>query len=293
MHDDKVIKTRALGLSKHATVFQAELQAIRLACSLIPDCVPKGENIRFMVDSKAAIMALENPETKSKLVQLTKNALNETGSIHKINIDWIKAHNNLKGNELADRLAKTGCNIEPTQQIGQSQAYVKQLINEDMYKAWNLRWQTEETCRQTFFFFKAIDKGASKKIYKMNRHNLGMIMRYVTGHVHLRRHNYIANTANPVPIPYPENCHKLTDPDDDMFKNNVANYENFQIRCRKCNLKGSEETPMHLFKDCLAVWRERLQYLGAYSFEKDEHTTWEPYSLLGFFNELDLENRPN
>ena len=117
-------------------------------------------------------------------------------------------------------------------------------------------------------------------------------MRYTTGHAHLRRHNQIANTASPVPSPYPENQYKAVDPDENMFANNIANLNNYQIRCRKCNIKGSEETPMHIFKDCLAVWRERLHYLGAYTFEKDEHTDWEPSSLLGFFKTLDLENNP-
>ena len=76
-----------------------------------------------------------------------------------------------------------------------------------------------------------------------------------------------------------------------MFINNKEGYDNYMIRCRKCNIEGSEETPMHLFKECLAVWRERLQHLGAYTFEKDEFTNWNPSSLLGFFKELDLENQ--
>ena len=58
MVDDKVVKTRAIGLSKHATVFQAELQAIQLGCSLVKEKARKGEKITFMVDSQAAILAL-------------------------------------------------------------------------------------------------------------------------------------------------------------------------------------------------------------------------------------------
>ena len=85
----------------------------------------------------------------------------------------------------------------------------------------------------------------------------------------------------------------LMDPDENMFLKTIIGSENYKTRCRKCNLKGSEETPMHLFKDCLAVWRERLEYLGAYTFEDDEHTEWNPHSLLGFFKNLDLEKRPN
>ena len=68
MNDNLVVKTRALGLTRNATVFQSELQAIRLACSLIPECIPKNERITIMIDSQAAINALMNVDTKSKLV---------------------------------------------------------------------------------------------------------------------------------------------------------------------------------------------------------------------------------
>ena len=73
----------------------------------------------------------------------------------------MKAHNDIKGNEIADRLAKTGSAINPTCEIGQSQAFVKNTINMNMYREWNDRWINEETCRQTFDFYKFIDKGKS------------------------------------------------------------------------------------------------------------------------------------
>ena len=288
MNNDKVIKTRALGLSRHATVFQAELQAIRLACSLMKDCIPKNTKVNFLVDSQAAILALENHETKSILVKQTKEALNS--SEHEITITWIMAHNGLKGNEIADRLAKTGGDIAPTCHIGQSPAYVKQTVRDNLYRTWDRQWQTEETCRQTFDFYKCVDRTLSKTIYKLNRHDLGILIRYTTGHAHLRRHNKIANTCLPTPIPYPENKHSLKDPEEFRYSHLP---DDFEVRCRKCQIKGSAETPTHLFKECLAVWRERREFLGQYSFEDQEHTVWNPKDLLGFFKILDLENKPN
>ena len=86
MKDEKVIKTRALKLSNNATVFQAELQAIRLGCSIIKECNTLDKTITFMVDSKAALMALENVDTTSDLVRLTKNALNELSNTHEIKL---------------------------------------------------------------------------------------------------------------------------------------------------------------------------------------------------------------
>ena len=70
MNDERVVKTRALKLSNHATVFQAELQAIRLACSVIRECEIIEKKVTLLVDSKAALMALENYDTNSELVKL-------------------------------------------------------------------------------------------------------------------------------------------------------------------------------------------------------------------------------
>ena len=111
MKDEKVTKTRAYGLRPYSTVFQAELQAIRLSCIHIREVVPQGEQITIMSDSQAAIKAQENPDTSSKLVRQTKVALNNLGKDYQINIQWIKAHVNNKGNEIADQLAKTGTKL--------------------------------------------------------------------------------------------------------------------------------------------------------------------------------------
>ena len=60
MENDKIIKTRALGLTNNATVFQAEIQAIRLGCSIIQNLPKQPTHITFMIDSQAAITALSN-----------------------------------------------------------------------------------------------------------------------------------------------------------------------------------------------------------------------------------------
>ena len=140
MKDEKVIRTRALKLSDNATVFQAELQAIRLGCSIIKECNNLDKVITFMVDSKAALMALDNVDTSSELVKHTKNAINELANTHEIHLRWIKAHVDHKGNEIADAAAKTGCTLQNEQNIKPSRAHIKSLINDEMYKIWNQRW---------------------------------------------------------------------------------------------------------------------------------------------------------
>ena len=156
-----------------------------------------------------------------------------------------------------------------------------------MYREWNLRWQTQGDCRQTFLFFPCIDRGKSKKITKMCRKDLGIMVRYLTGHAHLRRHNKIANTPQPVFSDLPQMRYKLTDPDDYMEE------KDRQTTCRLCKLAGREETPFHLAHDCLRAWETRLNLLGCYSFEHEDIVPWEPTALLKFFKHFDLENQPS
>ena len=104
IENDKVIKTRAIGLTGQSTVFQAEIQAIRLATILIPMTLPKGSTVTILSDSQAALLALENTMTKSRIVLRTKTLLNNLGKEYKVHLTWIKAHVGNKGNEIADQV---------------------------------------------------------------------------------------------------------------------------------------------------------------------------------------------
>ena len=77
-----------------------------------------------MIDSQAAIKSLENINTTSNLVVRTKQALNELGRNYSVELHWVKAHVNNKGNEIADRAAKTGCCITDREPTSQSNAFV-------------------------------------------------------------------------------------------------------------------------------------------------------------------------
>ena len=291
MNDTRVTKTRAIGLSKHATVFQAEIQAIRLGCSLLKDNIPIGSEVVFMVDSQAAILALQNVDTSSQLVKQAKDALNKVGNDYTISIQWIKAHVNNKGNEIADQVAKTGSRLIPHTEIKCGKAYVKKLVSDEMYTEWDRRWQTLGTCRQAFFFYKYVDRSKSKKIMKLNRHELGILIRYTTGHAHLRRHNKVTGTMLPRALTRPEPRYRLMDPDE--LEGEACDDDDEDIRCRLCKIKGTHETPIHIIKNCLAVWHQRRDQFGSYTFERDDEIGWEPAALVRFYRDIDLENQPN
>ena len=246
------------------------------------------KSIVILVDSQAAVLALDNYDTNSQLVRLTKNALKELSSEHDISIQWIKARVNNKGNEIADRVAKTGSKLTPSVDIEPGKAFVKKLVDDHLYVKWNRRWQTQNDCRQTFQFYPFVDRKKCKDIVSLNRYDLGILVRYTTGHAHLRRHNKIAGTMPPYQVLNPQPRYELTDPDELIFDNDDSD-----IRCRLCKLIGRVETPYHILQDCLAAWGERRNLLGEYTFEGQEYICWEPSALVRFFKTYDLENQPN
>ena len=57
--------------------------------------------------------------------------------------------------------------------------------------------------------------------------------------------------------------------------------------CREC------ATMIECCSSHWSLWRERKQHLGHYCFDKEDFTVWNPKALVGFFKEIDLENKPN
>ena len=123
---------------------------------------------------------------------------------------------------------------------------------------------------------------------KMNRFDLGIIVRYTTGHAHLRRHNKIANTPQECFYDLPEMKYNLVDPDDESG----PGIDRDQV-CRLCKIKSKAETPHHMATECLRIWRTRWDKLGYPCFANDDSFNWKAGQLLEFFKHFDLENKPN
>ena len=96
-------------LPSHATVFQAEIWAIKRAAEELLRNKTLGKVIQIRADSAAALMALNKRTANSSMVKECNQTLNQLSTHNKIELRWIKAHIGLPGNESADKLAKEGC----------------------------------------------------------------------------------------------------------------------------------------------------------------------------------------
>ena len=99
---------------------------------------------------------------------------------------------------MADTLAKTGTRLTIKENIGPSRAHINAHITSHMYKTWNDRWIQTKGLRQTKLFIQNVgNRGRAKKARDLNRNDMGILVRNLTGHAFIRRHNYIVGSVIP------------------------------------------------------------------------------------------------
>jgi ribonuclease HI len=89
-----------------ATVFQAEIKAITMACKTLYQ--RNNMDITIRTDSQAAITAIRAINITSNTVLDCKQWLNKLGGKNRVTLAWIQAHAGHPGNDQADALAKAG-----------------------------------------------------------------------------------------------------------------------------------------------------------------------------------------
>jgi len=142
-----------LPLGKYSTVFEAEIYA-NLACvsSLYNE---RKASIAICSDSQAALKALQSAKTRSSLVAETKSALSKLSTFS--SVLWVPGHNNVPGNEIADKLAKQAAALEFVGTVfGISSNTAQNTMSSWASLAHRNLWQSTTGCRQAKCSFKAM-----------------------------------------------------------------------------------------------------------------------------------------
>jgi ribonuclease HI len=171
------------------TVFQTEILAIKNCAEHLLEKSDHGKTITIYSDSQAALKALNNYSTRSKLVHETKTKLNALGAQNNLSLSWVPAHCGIEGNEIADALAKQGANdkfIGPEPYVGVSRSEIKTKIKRRLVIAWNQYWNSCEGLRHSKNFIRGIDSNRSKIILNYPRKNIRLIIGFLTGHYPLK-----------------------------------------------------------------------------------------------------------
>jgi ribonuclease HI len=253
--DGGLVFTKSFHLGEDASVFQAEVLAIKHAADWLKSLNRRYTRVNIHCDSQSAIRALLSPWIHTQTVQMTLMALNSASEGNFVRLRWIKAHVGYQGNELADELAKAGA-LDPSLQIDvtpPSTNSIKRLIAEGFERIWNDKWKARTDCRQTKQWFPTTNKKISNKILDLDRDNISMMTQLITGHNFLKRHSGLVNK----------------DPDKE---------------CRFCC--EEEETTFHVIAECPAFARIRLSTLGSVALSAP--LTWSVESVLSFLRETSV-----
>ena len=229
------------------SVFQAELRAIQATCKYLNNTVH--QEITFYVDSQAALKALQTPSIKSYMVAETKEMLDKLGEMNIVQLQWIKAHVGFLGNENADAAAKAGSQSSrycTDNNIKTSRTEIKNILRDRRNQEWKHLWDSVTDCRQSKLFMEQPNKKIWQDIKDMRQKGVSSIVRFLTGHTFMNRHNDIIKYGKDAAADSPE------------------------ANCRLC--EEGEETPEHLITDCPCLYGLRSSTL--YSWQLDRPPPW-------------------
>ena len=133
------------------TIYDGELEAIVRAIEHANRQTWKKEYVIIFSDSKAALQRLENLDIKAGQWQVRRaiiaaQELQEQGT--RVTLQWVPAHQGLKGNEEADKLAKIASNLEPDDSYPISLACISQEIEILKINEWQNILENYDSKRQ-------------------------------------------------------------------------------------------------------------------------------------------------
>ena len=246
-------RTIQFSLPTYASVFTAELMAILAAIEIIKDNPPQ----KFVIfsDSRSAVEVLKSYSCKNPLVLNIRNLLHKMHlSDKEIEICWIPAHVDIKGNEEADKAAKSAVNmpIYPIKiPINDYIAALKPAVT----KKWQNLWDNEPDTNKLKEIKKTVSPWTSSK--QLERYCEVIITRIRIGHTRLTHGYLMENPHSPIP------------------------------RCPSCHVTLSVK---HIITECPLYDRQRIANFGRKTFTEilAESNTFSIIPIINFLRNCNL-----
>ena len=242
-------------LGSYITVAQTELMAIAHCINWAQE-VRNSKHLYICTDSRSAVQALNTYTTNSRLVYDCYIALNRLAEKGPTTLLWLPGHSDIRGNEVADRLAKQAKKeslIGPEPATGISQSLTNSIIRGWVESKHKEAMKAPE-CNTTRLFIdmKDVDNWR-KRILRMGRNGAKTMVGIITDHGMLRKHRHKMGLDN--------------DP-----------------TCRFC---GKErETTRHILHQCPELEDCRRRYLGTCSPKEGGWKAEAATSILNYWDAI-------
>jgi len=186
-------------------------------------------------DSQAALTAVQAVGTTSPLVQQYQKALNDISTRHAVGLYWVLGHAGVRGNEIADELAKGGSVLGflgPEPALGVSRQDIRRRISRWLVNQQWVRWRVlDDTQRQARELILGTCLGAKASFLSFNWAQSRAATGLLTGHNTLRRHLHLMGLSDS------------------------------PLR-RRCG--AEDETSAHILCECEALASLRYAYMGSF-----------------------------
>ncbi|GBN53327.1 hypothetical protein AVEN_39572-1 [Araneus ventricosus] len=166
--NEAITKTWKAKLSPANTVFQAEILALKAA---IEWANTANEDVNIWSDSESSLQALKSFNVKSKITQEAQMTLLENA---RIRLGWVKAHIGIKGNEIADTLAKEATTDGIPASLPFPKSFLKKQLLQLSLSRWQAEWDNGETGRSVYSI---IPKISNKQLHWSRE-----CIQFATGH---------------------------------------------------------------------------------------------------------------
>ena len=177
--------------AKEIEVYRAEVLAIKEALSWLKTNKQPGRKTVIFSDSQSAVSTLNGFVIKDITIQTTMELLIDLGTTDRVELEWVRGHNNTTGNEMADTLARVGA--EEAKEISYSSPFtpasikrMKSMINQEFITRWQTRWSQGDSYRVSKLFLPNVPTNAS--LLKMSVKELQRLSQILTGHGLYKRH---------------------------------------------------------------------------------------------------------
>ncbi|CAK1548758.1 unnamed protein product [Leptosia nina] len=143
--------TKKFKLHPSCSVFQAEMLAIHKACEWIASNTTKIKSCVICSDSKSSLQELSNPYSHNTFAVKIFELLHTIGSHStKIGFAWVKAHEGIAGNEIADVAAKSAAALRKSPDfLDTPVSFIKLKLRDTLVDARKMFYETPLTSCHT------------------------------------------------------------------------------------------------------------------------------------------------